>query len=1153
MASLLISNNFTAGELSKPLENRTDYKARKDGARRLINVQPKSYGGVTKRPGIQHVGSLGSTLFRRIHRWDGGETEAFGLAQSADGSWKYFGTEVTPGGVVPVVDVEGFTSAGVTEETQVFTFGNVALISDGGIPHQVDRSGVSTLNDIILVAKTARLTRPTTIINFGSRDFQPNAGTNDVAVTRDIFPRSTDTPGTQPLFPNQRFGFDFWDSDANGTSSASLSVDDVFSRIIFAPHPRNGTPGFTNEYGYAKANTRGSVPHAAFGSCSFSRRSWREGATTRVEAGPILASWNNSGVNTPQGGSGRYFNTADGPGVFLSNPTALQGVFDPRAYIGQEIRLTFTPTVLAANSQVRSVVGTLTYLGFSNGHHSWRVGTSQNMIDAFGTGTNVSNLGVFSFQVVSTITTPAPTTDTNLDLDYMVIVDYSGTDPIEARFSGNVPRDTRSTTKLRFDFQGVEGVEVDAIPNRNLHFTMPNNDTFKDHYIAASSKSVITDSDTAIFTINYGPTLTSAEDKTSQFAAIGALRTGTGGSSSNPVDWIVVYFKGTERYVINGAENGLERYTGNEHTVAALYINNAFDTNTVDFMKDYRRKVLPLLNVRPTTNPARTQKQLQQHTAANLNGALISGNIRVSAREITNPPVNFWASSTEYNAELTRIGGSAYGTTLAAGQKMKWNGSALVTEAITDDDLQVPPGMYTMEWNRADGWYKSVASRDSRLIHGGSSAFPNKLWFSTAEKGSDFQKSYVERAGENVMQRPIDAQVLPDFSFSRLIDGSDPIQNMYSGQSFQVYGRGGEYVMIGNMDAENLSRLEIRRYGSLGSRASVGVIEIDEHTYFFTGDSAIALFYLSDEQGYKAYNLNAQYNDSVFRTYADRFSVNTVDGANQYYWTGSRRHNVVRLAGGNTGNINGGYPVYFLQDTGEMPVFSTSHKANNKQGFFAWSRYIFFQEPLVGDERDAGQDFRYNREGYGMPNGVERKMTDVITVNRATILLDNVGELFFLNPEQTWDDGVGTNGEPTGQQGIPILVETASVQAVELPEQGYVIPHTLQGVSLAFEVVVGDGTMTQARINRGVLNADRHYAENINELRISQTPILFNTDEPGMHYGSGVQSLPGIVAQGNVGYGGNPVTFIIESNTTKPWALSRVESTWQFNSQDTVL
>ena len=928
MARVLVSNAFTAGELSKSLEDRTNYTERKNGARKLINVSPRATGGIYKRPGLQHVGSLGSPLFSRIHRWEGGEAESFGLAQSADGSWKFFGTEVTPSGAIPITDVSGFTPPGVSEETSIFSYGNVALVSDGNTPYQIDRSGVSNLNGTILVADVSTTT--TDIINYGSIDYQPNANTNNVAVANKTYPHATslpavgNVPATLPIFQNQHFSL------GSIGDTATLTVDDVFSRVIIGAHATDN-----NLFGYDS----GGVGRAGFGSADFRRRAWRDVARTTTTF-TRLATYGNGGVGVGPG-TARYFNVnnqgADGMGVILFGASPTTGSFNPATTPGTgQYRLTFRPD----NGEAPDVVvGTTQYFGFANQHHSIRFGTTAEMTGAFGTGTNVDTPGTWEVDRVNVVTLPAPNTDTSINLN-LLLVQRNGFGTgrhsvsiqwVDGAFIGGV---SRIKVTLPNGNTGEEFI-FDATPGAIQRREIMNTATF-DAVVAASALTATTPNQNITVQFEYDSSY-NAENKTSNFTAIG------GWMPDANTGWIACYFKGTERYIINPAGNGIVRDTRTGGPVAALYINSAFDTNPIDFLLRYRRNVLPLLRATPQT-----------HNASNLNGAMVEGTVRLTPREITNPPVKYWASNTEYNAELTRIG-SQYGVNLAAGQKMKWNGTALVAEAIGNDDLQVPIGRYTMDWNAADGWYRTTSSRDSRLIHGGSLGLPNKLWFSTAEKANDFQRSYVERPGEGVDQSPIAAQVISDFGFSRFIDGNDPIQNMYSGQSFQVYGRSGEYVMFGSLDASNLSRLEIRKYGSLGSRASVGVVEIDEHTYFFTGDSAITLFYLSDEQGYKPYNLNTQYNESVFKTYWN----DTITRDRVEVYNGLVPQRVIRLAGGNTGDINSGYPVYFLDDNGWVKVFHTEHKANNRQGFFAWSRYNFFQEQVeitvqTGVEGESG-------------------------------------------------------------------------------------------------------------------------------------------------------------------------------------------------------
>ena len=1129
MAKIIVSNNFNAGELSKSLEDRTDYVARKDGARKLINVSPRATGGIYKRPGLQHVGSLGSPLFSRIHRWEGGEEESFGLAQSADGSWKFFGTEVTPSGDIPISDVSGFTPPGVSEETSVFTFGNVALVSDGNTPYQIDRSGISNLNGTILVANVS--TPTTDIINYGSIDYQPNENTNNVAVANKTYPHASSIAGTAPIFQNQHFSL------GNIIEIANLTVDDVFSRVIIGAHATDN-----NLFGFDS----GGVGRAGFGSADFRRRTWREAAIIGTTYTPI-ATWRN-GATAVGYQQARYFN-ADGSTVFLVNDSStLTGNFSNFATTSGLYRISFIPD----DGPTLSLQGNYAFVGSGNNHNNFTIGTAAQMRETFGTGSAISDSGIWRLERVDGVDIPAPNTDTSIDLNLLLVqrdgigpgrhsVSVQYVDGTFVRGIGGIvvtlPNGTDSGERIGFNATpgAIQRQEIseatfnEVVRVSALSSTMPNENI-----------TVQFDYDETL------PLAERAENKTSNFFAIG------GWKPDENTEWIACYFKGRERYIINPAGNGIVRDTRAGGPVAALYINPAFDTNPIDFLLRYRRNVVPLLRARPQT-----------HNASNLNGAMIEGTVMLTPREITNPPVVFWGDVAKYNAEIARIG-SQYGVNLTAGQKMKWNGTALVTEALADDDLQVPIGRYTMEWNNTDGWYRTTASRDSRIVHGGSETFPNKLWFSTAEKGNDFQKNHVGRSGD---QRPIDAEVIPDFGFSRFIDGNDPIQNLYSGQSFQVFGRSGEYVMFGSLNAENLSNLEIRKYGSLGSRSSVGIVEIDEHTYFFTGNSAITLFYLSDEQGYKPYNLNTQYNENIFKSYWN----DTVGDGNLRIYTGLQPQRVIRLAGGNTGDINTGYRVYFLNDIGWLPTFHTDHKANNRQGFFAWSRYNFFQKQVISGSPGDGMtpsteriEFEYNSDDYAprdtmgvtIPDSVERKMVDIMTSNRQTFLVDNYGEIYRLNPEQFWDD---TPVETGKQVPIPIEVETASIQIVEVPEEGFVLPKTLQGAAFTFErIAVANPPDTSANsslnttfsISTGVLTS-YDLKTSISDInRIGNTPIVYENDNPVVYIDAGTHGQQELAATGNIGLGGDPVRIVIRSNTIYPWSLSRVDSFWEYTKND---
>ena len=59
-------NSFNAGELSPRLEGRTDIAKYYSGCRIMENFLPKTYGGVTKRPGTKYIADANSTKVRLV-------------------------------------------------------------------------------------------------------------------------------------------------------------------------------------------------------------------------------------------------------------------------------------------------------------------------------------------------------------------------------------------------------------------------------------------------------------------------------------------------------------------------------------------------------------------------------------------------------------------------------------------------------------------------------------------------------------------------------------------------------------------------------------------------------------------------------------------------------------------------------------------------------------------------------------------------------------------------------------------------------------------------------------------------------------------------------------------------------------------------------
>ena len=171
-----------------------------------------------------------------------------------------------------------------------------------------------------------------------------------------------------------------------------------------------------------------------------------------------------------------------------------------------------------------------------------------------------------------------------------------------------------------------------------------------------------------------------------------------------------------------------------------------------------------------------------------------------------------------------------------------------------------------------------------------------------------------------------------------------------------------------------------------------------------------------------------------------------------------------------------------------------------------------------------------------------------MTSNRQTFLLDNYGELYRLNPEQTWDDLPGS----TEKLPIPTEIETASAQIVDLPEQGFVIPKGLEGANITFENFVGQtNNDVQGSIEvRTTLTDNADFKSDITTpTRAGNTPVLFN-EESVVAFDAGSHNFPEIVAAGNEDTGGDPVRIIIRSNTIYPYAISRLDTYWTYSGKD---
>lgn len=154
------------------------------------------------------------------------------------------------------------------------------------------------------------------------------------------------------------------------------------------------------------------------------------------------------------------------------------------------------------------------------------------------------------------------------------------------------------------------------------------------------------------------------------------------------------------------------------------------------------------------------------------------------------------------------------------------------------------------------GWPKTVAFYQDRLVFGGTTSQPNRLWFSKIGNYSDFD------LGEALDDEGIE--------FGIVSDNVNAIIALYAGRHLEVFTSGGEWIVAGiPLTPASIQLLRQTKIGSIYSHY-VPPRDIDGMTVFagFSGHDMYGFQFMDIEQCYQSPNLS-QYSSHLVNTPVD--------------------------------------------------------------------------------------------------------------------------------------------------------------------------------------------------------------------------------------------------------------------------------------------
>ena len=621
---------------------------------------------------------------------------------------------------------------------------------------------------------------------------------------------------------------------------------------------------------------------------------------------------------------------------------------------------------------------------------------------------------------------------------------YDGINSIVITAPGLTPNSAVPSPSYRYrlEFEG-------ALAEREPLFSMPGQATIDTEGVGGI------DNDTR-FTITVVPAIEPNSlplFNNYEFSGMAAERLSNG-------EYQTIELRGNEAYRLNRNNTFVREPMKFERRIVALYASNnkaLIDTSRQQYFIGYSRIPLPLV-------------QSNNHSIANLlTGFSGIGQFRTQDIQFTYPPMRFLGvpgtDDAAFNAEVARIGAD-YCINLVNERVAFWgpevnsipnvdidiyerqattgggfNASRVDTNFLTpelrarlntqaklnaervksqfklrqatagSDDLYKFPGYYTMVWNPEDGFPRAVAAWDTRLIFGGTNALPNYIWPSVENRGFEF----LDRSRNfSTLITVTEANSIIDtnFAFQYQLDKADTIENIYASNSLIIFAQNSENILSGRLTASGLDWLRSQSSSTLGTRGNVGLAEIDKKIFIHNGETATALQYISDEEGYRNINLSNLWNDSIFLD--NRTTVRPAGGVGRNVFNPNfgKVDPVIRVGGGLIADARGAYQVFYQQDSGNIKVFNTLQDAE----FFAWCEWDFdFAGATTNSE------------------GQPKKLID-ISYNPSTrrmFALDNDNGYYIFDWNCTHDEFVVGTRSP-----IECRVQTVGFGSFEIPGGG---------------------------------------------------------------------------------------------------------------------
>ena len=982
----LYSNNGTGGKISQRLDYNSAFARRQNALVEAMNVVCNTQGGIDKRPGYQNVGTL-SVDVKRLAAWDS-VSESGSLIGLTDEETGHRIISSDPSlGQLPSVSILGKYVDGVARKTRFTPLaaeaaGGLMLMTNGeSMPYHIEVVGagsVSPITQVILLGK--REANETNYANYGRLQsslavFAENHLTEQHIAISDL-PSNTHASVNALNIKNLRVG-ELRSTITFDSAGIATSISNNVRRLSTG-HFTISNPTLDNTTGHFEFRISGALPNGI------------------------------SGINV---------------------------------YVGNGSDKTAQPFF------VKRVPGRLLYGG-----------TDDRFIDV--------NLNQIQISFRNAVSGEVATWNNRTDGAFQYANGVSGSFCWNRNFAltGNVPTDNPTGTVWRVRATGVTGpnatsaatgitgtatsLDLNSGGHGGYQACLQFNSVAWRNAFGTAHTNTSTAYTNAVWHLERAGTTIDIQD--ADFVAIGTTYVQ---SNRQPADLFkelvpglleAVYIRGNEYFTrdenaTTGSNIGLRKlpYVEGGRPVTALYVNTSINEDILGNLDQYRRNVLPL--VRGNT-----------HTRTNLISEFVSlGNYLVSQATITHPPLvgpfppspggdAIWAAARsavgeEYCVEIpdtqvdywgqapdalkdsngvdavlpnsphpTNFGGKINTQQKLDAEKAK-QVFRLRVEPSQSNEVYRFPGRYCMQWNPRDGFPVCAALWDNRMVLGNSSAYKNRLWFSSEDKKFNFvfrsKNLNINQTTAGRAVRETDDIVDTFYGMQYDLDTDDPIQIIRASNSLVAFCLRSEHIISGRINANDKTWTRSQQFGAVGTQGNIGIVNIDKKLFTHNGQDAIGLAYIDDQSGYDDLNLSARFNEDIFKV------------ANPVLGSDSNNDTVIRLAGGIIRDVPSAYRIHYLTKSGSIKVFHTLRNANDGEGFFAWTEWS--SENLGG-----------------------RQFIDMVVVDRRLLLLDDFGGIWYANPNNYHDDN--SNGSET----LPIecKIQTTSLISQNIPGEGWVFP-----------------------------------------------------------------------------------------------------------------